>query len=260
MAGINRSGAIVLILRSASLFMVFCFALSWLPTVQANEAAVRALRDDKIALFWYGSRALVNIQQLPVSDLPSGHPFKAIGLNVVGPAALDLEAFVSADDGSESLPEFARRAMQARLDELGASAAVRVAVPFGSHDDIAAPTGTTPCDLLSATIAFQLHDKTIDNLRISALTISFMATQQVSTDEGGAARCPREGDRQQWTYAAAPRVVLLQGPDAGALLALGRDEVLRLIDYEIVPRILDTNDAAKSTVDSWIEAIDWKTP
>lgn len=247
-------------LNGASLLLTLCLALSSLPTAQADEPPLQALRADKSALFWYGSRELIDFEQLPVSDLPRGHPFRTIGLNVIGPDALDWAALVRAEDRSESLSEFARRAMQARLDELGASPAIRVAVPYDSSADIDAPAGVTPCDLLSATIVFRLQDETIDNLRISALTISFMATQQIATSEGGTPRCPAKRDRQQWTYVAGPRVVLLREADAELLHALGRDEVLRLIDFEIVPRVLDTNATARSAVESWIRGVDWKSP
>ena len=187
-------------------------------------------------LIWVAS-PLIDFEPPPISSIPSNRPFKAIGFEV--------------RNAAPDMAEFARHAMEVRLGELGIAGQVHVIHPPNPGTAGSQPAGVSHCDVLRVTFVFDGAVRDVRGQTISATAVDMIATQPVS-EEGadGEWRCRAVAPVDQWTLQVGPRVAVVA--ESSDVSKLQRELMLSLIDTQIVPKILWSNETAKETFRSWL--------
>ncbi len=223
--------------RSCMLVALLVLAVVVALRAVASDEDIPPLRSkEKLsALVWLTS-PIVDFEPPPISSIPRNLPFEAIGFEV--------------RNANPDTAEFARRAMEVRLMELGVAEQIHVIHPPNPGTEGSPPPGVSHCDVLRVTFVFGGAAQDVGGQNVSAIAVDMVATQPVS-EEGtdGEWRCRAVAPVDQWTLQVGPRVAVM--PDSSELVKLQRQLMLDLIDTQIVPKILSSNKTANETFRSW---------
>lgn len=226
--------------RSCILVALSMLGMAGAQRAAASDEDIPPLRtkDNLRVLVWLTS-PIIDALPPPISSIPHTRPFKAIGLEVRGAS-------------EETLPEFARRAMEFRLEELGVAGQIHVIHPPNPGTEGVPPTGVSDCDVLRVTFVFGAATRSVEGHDVFAIAADMLATQPVSEERSaGEWQCLEGFPRQEWALQVGPRVGVVQGRGENAA-DLQRRAILSFIDTEIVRKILSSNKAAAETFRSWL--------
>lgn len=207
---------------------------------RASDEEIPPLRNkDNVLVLTHMMLPTLDVMPSPISSIPHTLPFKAIGLEVRW-------------GGEETLGEFARRAMELRLEELGVAEQIRVIHPTDPGTEGLQPPGVSDCDVLRATFVFSSAAHTIGGQDVYAIAADMLATQPVSEEHtAGEWQCVEGFPRREWALQVGPRVGVVPGRGENAA-ELQRRAILSFIDTEIVRKILSSNKTAAETFRSWL--------
>ena len=225
--------------RSCILVVLLALGMAGAPRAAASDEDIPPLRtkDNLRVLVWLTSPTIDALPP-PISSIPHTRPFKAIGLDVRG-------------GSDETLAEFARRAMEVRLEELGIAGQIHVIHPPNPGAEGSPPPGVSDCDVLRVTFVFGTVVHTAGGQDVFALAADMLATQSVSEERtAGEWQCLEAFPRQEWALQVGPRVGVVPGRGENAA-ELQRRAILSFIDTEIVRKILSSNKTAAETFRSW---------
>jgi len=188
--------------------------------------------------------SLMDIMVAPVpyiSSIPINRPFTAIGFAVRGRTSPDAEV----------LAEFARHAMEVRLEELGVSQQIHITSSVDPISPGWPPTGTPYCDMLSVTFSFNAAAHDVDGRSVFVIAADMIARQPASEEvAAGEWQCMKDTSAPDGMMQVGPRVAVV---GQGELAAMHQSQalILSFIDSMIVPRIVRTNKTATETFRSW---------
>lgn len=183
----------------------------------------------------------------------SGEPFGRIDLNV---SAHDL--ITPADQYATKvlvarLEEFALRAVQSRLTELDVSDVIQVS--FFDPGNLlfrGSTVGETSCGAMDIEFRFAGQEQDLADRRVTVLAGTVLISQQPTVPgAGGTRRCVEFGPA--WIVHAAPLIEILEGATPAKIEAGARAQILRFVDFEVVPQILQSRKVASEKLRSWIE-------
>ena len=221
--------------RIPALFLVLGIACTQRAAASDEDIPPLRTKEKVNSLVWLTS-PIVDFELPPISSIPRNHPFKAIGLKVRGAPAAD------------ELAKFARRAMQARLEELGVAEQIHVIHPPNPGTDGQPPAGFSPCDVLRVTFVFNGAPQVTEVQGVIAIAADMLATQQASD-------CAIINHRSAWALQAGPRAAVVPSQDEQATLEHSQKLILRFIDADLVLKVLSSNHTAAETLRSWAKEI-----
>jgi hypothetical protein len=225
--------------RSCILVAFLVLAMACAQRATAADGDIPPLRTkDSVLVLTHMMRPTLDVIPPPISSIPDTRPFKAIGLDVRW-------------GNDETLAEFARRAMELRLEELDVAGQIHVIHPPSAGTEGSPPPGVSDCDVLRVTFVFSTAVHTAGGQDVFALAADMLATQPVSEERtAGEWQCLEGFPRQQWALQVGPRLGVLPGRGENAA-ELQRRAILSFIDTEIVRKILSSNKTAAETLRSW---------
>ena len=188
------------------------------------------LTKEKVGVYNLLISPMVDFTPPPISFIPRDHPFKAIGLEVQGGLAV------------EELAKFARRAVEARLEELGVAGQIQVIHPPNPGTESRVPDGVLPCEVLRVTFVINGTGQGAEGKGVIAIAADLLATQQSS--------CAADDPQSTRAVQAGPRVVMAPWQHEQATMEQSRKLILDFIDADIVLKVLSSNKTAAETLRS----------
>jgi len=216
---------------------------------KAQDNVVVAIRDSPELLKYYRLLLVADPLPQPLSYLDSPHPFRAISLDVRGQG----NSYLSNDD-LVRLSDFARHAMRARLEELGAAGEIMVMEepdPWSQGwFQGRPPEGLSVCDVFHVMFKLSGAPPTSAVAESGAVGISLLAYHPAAESQGDSPEqnCLGNAPRPSWVLLSGPVLFMVQRSQEDLLLGQAREQILGLIDRElIVNAIIRSNKTARDS-------------
>jgi hypothetical protein len=236
--------------REAKFVVAVVLAVVGLADAATGEGfSIPALRDNKAAVDSYWSYRLWDVARPRFSGYPA-QTFDRIAIDVRGPYwGQIVDGDPAKAEMAARIDEYARRVLQSRLRELGLA---RIQVSFfESMYLFSQPKEVRDCATLVIDIHFYLVEQTLQGQQIVALVGDSMASQQPMEGVPGTGTRHCSDSAPPWVLHDGPRVSLTAGHEDAAIEQEVRAQILRMVDFSIVPQIADTHDEAKARLRSW---------
>jgi hypothetical protein len=226
--------------RSCVLAALFMVGTALVPKTVGSDQDIPPLRDkDRMQKVFIALMAPMVAPVPYISTIPLNHPFTAIGFAVRGRTDTDAQVLV----------EFARRAMDVRLRELGVSQQIQIVSSVDPNWPGHAPDGLRHCDMLSATFSFNAAAHDMDGRHVFVIAADMVALQPLS-EERASGDC-LDSPAPDGMVQVGPRVAVLPGEGESIAMQQSKALMLGYIDSEIVPMIVRMNKTAAETYKSW---------
>jgi hypothetical protein len=228
--------------RSRILVVLLVLTTTIAPRVALSDEGIPPLRTKEKMQTIVISLMDIMVAPVPyVSSMPINRPFTAVGFAVRGRTNPDAQA----------LADYARHAMEVRLEELGVSEQIHVVPSVDPIEPGWPPTGVPYCDMLSVTFAFNAAAHNVDGRSVFVIAADMIAEQPASEeDSAGEWQCMKDTPVPDGMMQVGPRVAVV-GQGELAAMHQSRTLILGFIDSMIVPRIVRTNKTATETFKSW---------
>jgi hypothetical protein len=236
-----------------SCFLVALFtpgaALAQQAEVSNEELSIPSFKANQAAIDQYWQLLQLDIVRPRFVGLPVSEVVNKIVVDVRGPYSTASEDYAAAARiASARLDGYALRVMQSRLQELGVGGMVQVAF-FDSMWFKRPPSGEE-CTTLTIEFVFNLSDQKVGEQRVVALMGDMIASlKRTRPDGAGGRRC--DTIEAPWVMRGGPLLSLASEMDIAAVELAAQAQILRLVDYEIMPQIVNGLPVANATFRSW---------
>ena len=240
--------------RAATFAAGFVLAAAGLTDVATgDEFSIPSYRDSEAAIDWSWPSPGIDVARPRFSGMPA-QPFDRVAIDVRSPywgsgGGVGVDP-TRAKVMNARINEFALRVLQSRLEELGVAERIQVTF-FNSIFLFSTPKELRDCSTLAVEIQFNLIEQTLQDRKVVALVGDLLASQQsMETDRGsGTERCSVSGP--PWVVHDGPRLSLMAERDDATIEREIQGQILQMIDFMVVPQIVNSREEARALVNSW---------
>jgi hypothetical protein len=240
-------------LREAKFAIALILAVASLANAAtAEELPIPPYKDNKAAIESYWSLRTNDVARSRFSGMPAW-PFDRIVIDVRGPHWNSGKIFggdpATAKTIAARIDDYALRVLQSRLGELGIAHQIQVSL-FDGLVLFSSPKEVRECTTLAIEIQFSLVKQPVQDQEVVGLLGDLIASQQsMERDNTGTKYC--SVSNPPWVLHNGPRLSLMAEQDEATIEHEIQAQILKLVDFGIVPQIVDSRGEVQALLRSW---------